>query len=170
MSCIFESYVKATLILGVSYFTLNLLELSGMIIAIIMKYQDIIELPLPVIVAFGLNFIIIIFGTLSGGLLIFGAQRKKSTPILIWIIFSIIQCVTCIGVAFSTHRYGSHNNNIDEFSSLTLNLVGLTVTILLNILIIIVAIYARREIVKVDAKGCQEKYKKFDFVDWYFFN
>ena len=81
MSCIFESYVKATLFLGVSYFTLNLLELSGMIIAIIMKYQDIIELPLPVIVAFGLNFFIIIFGTLLGGLLIFGAQRKKSTPI-----------------------------------------------------------------------------------------
>ena len=86
MSCIFESYVNATLILGVSYFTLNLLELSGMIIAIIMKYQDIIELPLPLRAAFGLNFIIIIFGTLSGGLLIFGAQRKKSTPILIWII------------------------------------------------------------------------------------
>ena len=75
MPCCCKSNVKASFILGIVFVVLSLLGCLGG------DLQSIIG---------G------IVGALINGILVFGAHKRNSTAILVWIILAIIQCIVFV--------------------------------------------------------------------------
>ena len=142
MPCCCESNVKAAFILGIVFVTLSILGcLQGDLQSIIAG----------------------IVGALINGILVFGAHKRNSTAILVWIILAIIQCIVFVIfgilailliVAVNTTN-GSYNEEFLQIKkAVTIGvIIGAIIavviyvaTIILYIWAIIVAKNARREI------------------------